>query len=286
MFINIKHIYFIFFFIIIITTFPTKSHSQPQKPPQPVFDYDYSTCRNIKNSYNCGNITNISYPFWGQNRLLPCGAGYPFQLYCHKNITTTIQLSSQNFTVLDINTEEHTIKLQKTKLYKDLCSPQFDEYFLPPTLFNLLPTLKNITVYYNCSSQFSSYSPCEYQSQNPSFFYVGDEKNEVLSSCNGHIQVPVGKEFPMEKNISGYFGRQVLESAWDKEFEVEYIVDDEKCFKCLGSDEGDCEWKNDGEIEKHVKSCYYDHCPDGSFAYLSQCPHKSMFSISFLVKNK
>jgi hypothetical protein len=84
----------------------------------------------------------------------------------------------------------------------------------------------------------------------------------------------------MEKNNSGYFERQVLESGWDKGFEVEYIVDDEECLKCLGSDEGDCEWKNNRDIEKHVKSCYYDHCPDGSFAYLSHCPHKSMFSIS------
>ncbi|KAK2397492.1 hypothetical protein P8452_18458 [Trifolium repens] len=271
MFINSINFIFFFFFII-ITTFPTQSHSQPQKPPQPVFDYDYSSCRDIKNSYNCGNITNISYPFWGHNRLLPCGAGYPFQLYCNKNNITTIQLSSQNFTVLDINTKEHTIKLQKQNLYQDLCSPQFVEYFLPPTLFHLLPTLNNITVYYNCSSQYSYISPCGPRSQNPSFFYVGGDENDVLKSCKGHIQVPVGTEFPMDKNKSGYFEREVLESAWDKEFEVVYIVDDDECFKCLGRNEGDCEWKNNRDI---VKSCYIDYCPDGSIDYLSHCPHKN-----------
>jgi hypothetical protein len=152
---------------------------------------------------------------------------------------------------------------------------------LPPTLFHLLPTLKNITIYYDCSSQYSKLSPCGPQSQNPSFFYVGNENNEVLSSCKRHIQVPVGTEFPIENNLDGYFDREVLESDWDKGFEVEYIVNNEECLKCLGNDEGDCEWKNDDDIEKHVKSsCYYDNCPDGSFAYLSHCSHKSMFSIS------
>ncbi|KAK2451557.1 hypothetical protein P8452_14683 [Trifolium repens] len=267
MFTNIKYISFFFFFSIITTFIPQQSKSV----------YNYSTCRDIKNSYNCGHITNISYPFWGQNGNYNCGAGEPFYLHCNpENNVTTIQLSLQNFTVLDINTTTHTIKLQKPNLYQDFCSPQFDDNFLPPTLFHLLPTLKNITIYYDCSSQYSKLSPCGPQSQNPSFFYVGNENNEVLSSCKRHIQVPVGTEFPIENNLDGYFDREVLESDWDKGFEVEYIVNNEECLKCLGNDEGDCEWKNDDDIEKHVKSsCYYDNCPDGSFAYLSHCSHKS-----------
>jgi hypothetical protein len=93
----------------------------------------------------------------------------------------------------------------------------------------------------------------------------------------------------MDKNKSGYFEREVLESAWDKGFEVEYMVDNEECLKCLGSDEGDCGWNNNSDIEKHVKStCYYDKCSDGSIAYSSYCSplHKSMFSIFCLIKNK
>jgi hypothetical protein len=272
MFTNIKYISFFFFFSIITTFFPQQSKSV----------YNYSTCRDIKNSYNCGHITNISYPFWGQNGNYNCGAGEPFYLHCNpENNVTTIQLSLQNFTVLDINTTTHTIKLQKPNLYQDFCSPQFDDNFLPPTLFHLLPTLKNITIYYDCSSQYSKLSPCGPQSQNPSFFYVGNENNEVLSSCKRHIQVPVGTEFPIDNNHDGYFDPEVLESGLNEGFEVEYIVNNEECLKCLGSDEGDCEWKNDDDIEKHVKSsCYYDNCPDGSFAYLSHCSHKSMFSIS------
>ncbi|MCI26412.1 receptor-like kinase, partial [Trifolium medium] len=125
-------------------------------------------------------------------------------------------------------------------------------------------------MYYDCSSPY--FSPCG--PQNPSFFYVGDENNEVLRSCKRHIQVPVGTEFPMEKNKSGYFEGYVLERGLNDGFEVGYIVNEE-CFECLGSGEGDCSgWKNNSDIEKHVKStCYYHNCPDGSIAYSSHC-HK------------
>ncbi|CAJ2637058.1 unnamed protein product [Trifolium pratense] len=255
-FTNIKYISFFFFFSIITTFFPQQSKSA----------YDYSTCRDIKNSYSCGNITNISYPFWGQNGDRNCSAGKPFYLNCNENNVTTIMLSLKNFTVLDIKTTTHTIKLQKPDLFKDLCSPQFDDNFLPPTLFHFL---KNITLYYDCSSEYSYISPCGPQSKNPSFFYVGDDNNEkVLESCKGHIQVPVGTDFPIENTRGGYFERDVLESGLVKGFEVEYIVEDEECLKCLGSDEGDCEWKNN--------NCY-DICPNGSIAHSSHC-HKSQSS--------
>ncbi|RHN51348.1 hypothetical protein MtrunA17_Chr6g0467591 [Medicago truncatula] len=64
-------------FFILVTT------SNSQQPPQSF--YNYSSCKDIKNSYNCGNISNISYPFWGQSRPLYCGARNPFYLNCGKS---------------------------------------------------------------------------------------------------------------------------------------------------------------------------------------------------------
>ncbi|XP_045792637.1 LEAF RUST 10 DISEASE-RESISTANCE LOCUS RECEPTOR-LIKE PROTEIN KINASE-like 1.4 isoform X5 [Trifolium pratense] len=263
---NIKYI---FFFSIITTFFPQQSKSV----------YNYASCRD--NSYSCGNITNISYPFWGQNGDPNCGAGKPFYLNCNENNVTTIMLSLQNFTVLDINTTTHTIKLQKPDLFQDLCSPQFDETFLSPILFHYLPNIKNITIYYDCSSQYPpNFYPCG--PENPAFFYVGEE-NDVLRSCKRHIQVPVGTDFPIENNRDGYFEGDVVEKGLNEGFEVEYIVEDEECLKCLGSDEGDCKWKNNNDIEKHVKSsCYYDNCPNGSIAHSSHC-HKSQSSKKTLI---
>jgi len=120
---NRVEISYIFLVIIITTLFPHTS--------QLVID-DYSTCRDIKNFYNCGNLTNISYPFWGKNRPSHCGAGHHFYLNCHENNVTTILISSQNFTVLEINTTTHTMKLKRTDL-QNLCPPKFvDTYLFPP----------------------------------------------------------------------------------------------------------------------------------------------------------
>jgi len=142
---NITYISFFFLLVIIITLFAHQSHSQHQQV------FNYSSCRDIQNFYNCGNITNISYPFWEQNQLYPCGAGRAFYLNCNENNITTILISSQNFTVIEINTKNHTIKLKRTDLDQNFCSPEYNDTYLFPPPFHYLPTLRNITIFYNCT---------------------------------------------------------------------------------------------------------------------------------------
>ncbi|CAK8534086.1 unnamed protein product [Lathyrus sativus] len=267
---HINILMLISFLLIIITTFfPQLSHSQSVD--------DYSICRDINHSYNCGNLSKISYPFWGQNRPFQCGAGTPFHLFCYENSVTTILLSSQNFTVLEINTTTYTIKLKRTDLSLNLCSPQFGDTSLSPTLFQYLPKVKNITIYYNCTSSqfFPKKSLCG--ASNHAFCPVGDDANKFLEesrNCNRYIQVPVGGDFPIENGYYHYVNSNVLEKGLDKGFDVKYNVNEE-CLRCLGSQEGDCV---SDYIEKHAtSSCYYDNCPDGSIAFSSQCSsqHKS-----------
>ncbi|KAL5079566.1 hypothetical protein RYX36_007987 [Vicia faba] len=271
MLINIKYIDFFFLLLTISTFSPQLSYSQPQ--PQSV--YDYSICGDINHSYNCGNLSHISYPFWGQNLPFQCGAGSPFHLDCYEDSVTTILLSSQNFTVIEINTNNHTIKLKRTDLSQNLCSPQFDDTYLSPNLFQYLPQVKNITIYYNCTSSqfFPKHSLCG--APNNAFCPVGDDGNKFLEesrSCNKNIQVPVGGDFPIENGYYHYLSRDVLEKGLDKRFEVKYSVN-EKCLQCLRNQEGGCV----NYIDKHAaSSCYYDNCPDGTIAFSSQCysPHK------------
>lgn len=271
--INITHISF-FLVIIIATFFPLQSHSQPPSVN------DYSTCKDIKNLYNCGNISNISYPFWGQNGNYSCGAGIPFYLHCNRKNITTILLSSQNFTVLEINTKKHTMKLKRTDLDRNLCFPQYNDTYFDPTLFQYRPNVKNITIYYNCtSSEFpNEESLCEYQ--NYVFYEFGnpDILLEKLRNCKKHIRVPIGANFSTDKaDIYDYLKRDVLESGLDTGFEVKYSVN-ENCSRCLGTEEGECLIDY---FDKHVDLCYYDNCSDGSIACSTHCP-KRMFSFLFI----
>ncbi|XP_050902740.1 LEAF RUST 10 DISEASE-RESISTANCE LOCUS RECEPTOR-LIKE PROTEIN KINASE-like 2.4 isoform X5 [Lathyrus oleraceus] len=254
---------FFFFLLLIITTFfPQLSHSLPQQLPQTL--NSYSICK--QQSYNCGNITNIFYPFWGQDSSTYCGAGSPFYLNCHENLTTTILLFSQNFTVLDINTKKHTIKLKRTDLSQNLCSPQFDDIVLSSSpLFHYLPHVKTINIYFNCPSNFSQFLHIESicGSQNQVFDSVAYDER-LFRDCENYIQVPVGEDFSMEKN---HLNRDELVSGLDKGFEVNYTVSEE-CLQCLGNQEGDCRLKN---IDDFESSCYY--CPDGSHASSTHCSY-------------
>jgi len=288
--INITYISFFLLLVIIITTFfPHQSHSQSQPPqPQPQPVYNYSSCRDINHSYNCGRITDISYPFWGQNRRSYCGAGHHFYLNCDEKNTTTIVISSQNFTVVDIDPTTHTMKLKRTDLDQNVCSPQYDDTYLFPPPFHYLPTLKNITIFYNCTSPefLHKISLCE--SPNYAFYIVGlGEEDytwlEESRNCKKHIQVPIGSDFHIENNYDGIYGfeRSVLGKGLDKGFELNYNLKEE-CLRCLGSERGNCKWKTNSDIEKYVNSsCYYDDCLDGSVHPSTRhCCNPSMFSIS------
>ncbi|CAI8594900.1 unnamed protein product [Vicia faba] len=284
MLITIQYTSFFFYLLFIISTFfPQVSYSQPQSV------YDYSICK--EHSYNCDNLSSISYPFWGHDRPFQCGAGAPFYLDCYENSVTTILISSQNFTVLDINPTTYTMKLKRTDLSLNICSPQFDDTFLSLPLFQIqhLPQFKNINIYYNCTSPPIPSEKSLCGSQNLAFAQLADDDSNAFEesmNCTRRVQVPLGAGFHIDDSYgyNYFFKRDVLENGLDEGFEVSYSVSGE-CLECLGNQEGDCKWKNNTEIQKHViSSCYYGICPDGSMNYSSQCSsiHKSMFPYLFI----
>ncbi|CAI8594902.1 unnamed protein product [Vicia faba] len=277
--ITIQYTSFFFYLLFIISTFsPQVSYSQSV--------YDYSICK--EHSYNCGNLSSISYPFWGHDRPFQCGAGAPFYLDCGHKQDTTILISSQNFTVLEINTTTYTMKLKRTDLSLNLCSPQFNDTFLSLPLFQIqhLPQFKNLNIYYNCTSPPIPSEDSLCGSQNLAFAQLADDDSNLFEesmNCTRRIQVPVGAGFHIDDSYgySYFFKPDVLEKGLDEGFEVSYSVSGE-CLTCLGNQGGDCSWKDDNEIEKHVtSSCYYGNCPDGSMNYSSQCSsiHKSSWNL-------
>jgi hypothetical protein len=177
--------------------------------------------------------------------------------------------------------------LKRTDLSQNLCSPQFNDTYFNPTLFQYPRRIvNNITIYYNCNSTVSEYildnSLCG--SLNPSFCSTGDDQDGLLRNCKEHIQVPVGTDFPINGGYFGYFKRDVLESGLNQGFEVKYSVNKE-CLRCLGITELEkCTLTNNSDIEKlAVSSCYYDNCPAGSNVFATNCLHKiSMFSHLFI----
>ncbi|XP_027924550.1 uncharacterized protein LOC114182010 [Vigna unguiculata] len=75
--------------------------------------------------YTCGNVSNIYYPFWGQNRPSYCASSKQLKLNCEEDNQTKFQFESQNFTVLRIDTLHDTMRLVRTDIVYDDCGKNF-----------------------------------------------------------------------------------------------------------------------------------------------------------------
>ncbi|RVW59556.1 Leaf rust 10 disease-resistance locus receptor-like protein kinase-like 1.1-like 2.4 [Vitis vinifera] len=93
--------------------------------------YKYNTC---SKEFNCGNITGVSYPFWGSDRPLGCGH-LDLQLNCHDGIAT-IEIMGVNYRVLSFNKDAQTLRIARQDYLKGICSPLLVNTTLDPKLFD------------------------------------------------------------------------------------------------------------------------------------------------------
>ncbi|XP_061350617.1 LEAF RUST 10 DISEASE-RESISTANCE LOCUS RECEPTOR-LIKE PROTEIN KINASE-like 2.5 isoform X2 [Gastrolobium bilobum] len=229
--------------LFILTNLP-QSHSQEEETK-------YTSCS--RQPYNCGDVSNIFYPFWGHNRPQYCGGGHQldFKLEC-QNDNTTVLIGSPNFQVLRIDATAYTITMKQT--VDDVCSPTFYDTFLglDPAFFVYPPTVHNITIFYNCSSlEFSAADRYEFTCGNENGTYGVGGKDDVLKehpelqNCERHIQVPI--QVPLDD----------MKGALDGGFEVNYNNPHGKeCRRCSDS-KGVCGHNS----TSHEFTCF---CKDGS----------------------
>lgn len=231
---------FILFFIIsIIITIPLISSTS--------FN-GFSSCIN---QINCGNLTNVGFPFWGDSR--PDGCGYPYlRLECDKNITT-IDIINVKYQVLELNLSRQILKLARSDLLARSCASTSLPTVLDPTLFEFAPGYGNINVFYDCSSGF--FTLCSTTGKNVSSIETRSAQNvscsthtvggtetrncnssqvvshQYGSSCSSSMTIGVSKIY--DHTDTGNHSR--IQEALREGFEVKYKVDNEFCSGCSGS---------------------------------------------------
>ncbi|GAU43603.1 hypothetical protein TSUD_140460 [Trifolium subterraneum] len=170
------------------------------------------------------------------------------------------------------------MKLKRTDLAYDACTPQFNDTYLSPNLFQFPTRTQNISLFYNCSSYVMSYanykSLCGTQN-NAICFEDAKGSNSILEQipelkgCGNHITIQADYAFEPVTNL-GVIGSDDLNQILYEGFQVKYVVN-EDCIRCLGI-EGYC-WNNTGF--DNVQSCYYIYSPDG---YNSSATHSVLKS--------
>ncbi|XP_022137106.1 LEAF RUST 10 DISEASE-RESISTANCE LOCUS RECEPTOR-LIKE PROTEIN KINASE-like 2.4 [Momordica charantia] len=182
-------------------------------------------------SYNCGELVNITYPFWGNERQGFCGRR-EFELNCKRNRTTTIQINSFEYNVLRINQSGHRMTIARSDLLDDYCPKhkhQIETATLDYHLFMYSSNNRNVSVWYNCQPQEGI--PDDYRfwcgwegerngsGNNYAFEAAAMNLSRNMRGCGMKIEVTVTTEVLKEGSNNR---RRLVEKAVRGGFDVEY----------------------------------------------------------------
>ncbi|XP_038724636.1 LEAF RUST 10 DISEASE-RESISTANCE LOCUS RECEPTOR-LIKE PROTEIN KINASE-like 2.1 isoform X2 [Tripterygium wilfordii] len=160
-------------------------------------DQSFSDC---SVPYACGELVNITYPFWGNIRPRKCGL-QQLELTCGNN-ASTILINQHEYQVVGINTYSHTtdIQVKRSEPSNEICSSPSNNASLVHPFYYPSP-LQNLTLLYNCiipnssttkisSSPFSGSFTC-FPIQTSGFYAKDPNESSGVYACAIQVKVPV-----------------------------------------------------------------------------------------------
>ncbi|XP_022998563.1 LEAF RUST 10 DISEASE-RESISTANCE LOCUS RECEPTOR-LIKE PROTEIN KINASE-like 1.4 isoform X2 [Cucurbita maxima] len=207
-----------------------------------VFGDPFDSC---SNRFNCGNITDVGFPFWGDQR--PADCGHPtLKLTCEGG-NTTIVIKEIKYQILKFSSVNDSLRLTiaRDDYMDDLCPSKFINTTIDYNLFDAIPNYRNITLLY-CST-----SPVAGQFTCPDYEFGLIQLNPVASSlCNVSVIVPVSLDsFPQ---VSDLVNSSEILKAIKEGFEVRLKKDSSGCGICEESN-GVCGY--DWSLNQTTCSC-------------------------------
>ncbi|OMO74720.1 hypothetical protein CCACVL1_16506 [Corchorus capsularis] len=152
----------------------------------------------------CGNIQNVTFPFWGGDRAESCG--HPeLELTCQAGGVPQISIKSVNYLVIEININIQAFTVARTDYLNNLCPQKLANTTLDFALLDYAWNLENVTLYYDCpkisnqSSGFPSQFNCSnngtgrvlnYYMLASAFGNLSAESKGGLGNCRSNVIVP------------------------------------------------------------------------------------------------
>ncbi|XP_021755085.1 LEAF RUST 10 DISEASE-RESISTANCE LOCUS RECEPTOR-LIKE PROTEIN KINASE-like 1.2 isoform X1 [Chenopodium quinoa] len=218
--------------LVLMTNLPT-SFSRLSK--------EFKTC---SKPFNCGNITNLSYPFYGLDRPQYCG--HPkFELFgCNQNSQPfTMTILSQTFMVLAINSTSSTINVAREDFRtRSGCPASLVNITIDFSIFQYTPLDTNLTLFYgNCSTlcnltTFKVFPSCPMSPSETLPICLLTRKamlksNISVASCPNHLFLPTHLS---DNLIMDKVGDYIPQAAWNGT-ELKWSANNGLCEACLRS---------------------------------------------------
>ncbi|KAK4788398.1 hypothetical protein SAY86_019717 [Trapa natans] len=192
----------------------------------------FSDC---SSSFSCGNVTDLSFPFWGGDR--PNGCGYPqLKLTCEVN-STFISIAGLKYSVLGFDNQTQVLRIARQDfLLNGICLTKFINTTLDSQLFDLvIPKYFNFRFVYGCPPAPTYLHPphqfnCSSNTMNP-YGYIWLVDQNVPLSCNTSVVVPLRGDPALYDDSAADHLSSILQEG----FEVKLKVDSGTCSQCVGS---------------------------------------------------
>nr|XP_011468652.1 PREDICTED: probable receptor-like protein kinase At1g67000 [Fragaria vesca subsp. vesca] len=197
-------------------------------------DFHYAKCNQ---AIKCGNISNLSYPFWGVNRPNYCGQS-GFKVQCHDNIPM-INMKNFNYRILGMSSSSTawTVRVARDDYWGTLCP---SSYIISATidfsLYNYGYGIQNLSLYYECNTVLSQTlsSMSLVCSNNMTVLFSTPESNRDLGSldlCKYEVSIPV-----LETAALALENRSTtVQVAINGGFELALQIDNGPCIICEAS---------------------------------------------------
>ncbi|XP_061947823.1 LEAF RUST 10 DISEASE-RESISTANCE LOCUS RECEPTOR-LIKE PROTEIN KINASE-like 2.1 [Populus nigra] len=216
--------------------------------PSSAFANDDERYVSCSNSFDCGDIKGVGYPFWGSNR--PDYCGYPqLKLHCSDQ-DLEITIEKLTYKVLGIDNQTRTLSVARTDYAENICPTLILNTTWIPSLLNYTSDDQNITIYYGCPTQGAPTStalpqfPCNINATEMTGYFtafanlsdLGSSSSNLtsyLASCKDSIKVPV-RESAFQQILSAPTAAQLL-GGLNQGFGLKWNASHNFCDTCQSS---------------------------------------------------
>ncbi|KAL7221569.1 hypothetical protein ACSBR1_023512 [Camellia fascicularis] len=219
-----------FFMVIILSQIPIFSCSE---------DEQYSNCTQM---FQCADIPNLRYPFWGGSR--PNYCGHPsFFLNCTGDAPLiTIKTRPYRVLAIDDTSTTQTIKIVREEFWQNTCPTEFHNATLD-TPFTYVSDTVDLTLYFGCQA-FTSGLPltipgqfnCKVDGTSNTMSFamtsLASGLNIDVSTCETGVMVRINQTaLTLASNSTSVNVTQVLDSGVGLQWDANKTY----CDRCIGS---------------------------------------------------